>query len=162
MDLKERLMEDLKEALRSKDVQRKETIRMVRAAVRNAEIDAQRDATDVEILEIISHEVKRRNEAIDWFRKASRLDLLAVEEEQLKVLRGYLPRQLSKAEIEGAVRSVVTEMGATGMKQLGPVMREAMARLRGKADGRLVNEIAREILSGPSPRPDIGDPLSPA
>jgi uncharacterized protein YqeY len=146
MALKERLMEDLKEALRGKDVQRKDTIRMVRAAVRNAEIDAQRDATDDEILDIISREVKRRNEAIDWFRKAGRLELVAVEQEQLDVLTGYLPRQLSREEIEEAVHCVVTEMGATGMKQLGPVMREAMARLRGKADGRLVNEIAREIL----------------
>ena len=147
LDLKERLMEDLKEALRSNDVRRKEAIRMVRAAITNAEIDSQRDATDDEILDIISREAKRRHEAIGWFRKAERVDLIAVEEAQLDVLRGYLPRQLSRAEIEEAVQCVVTQLGATGMKQLGPVMRETMAQLRGEADGRLVNEIARDILS---------------
>ena len=147
MNLKERLMADLKEALREKDAPRKDTIRMIRAAIKNAEIDWQREASDEEVVEIISKEAKRRKEAVEMFRKGGREDLVTAEETGLAVIAQYLPTQLSREEIERTIRLVVAELGATDVGQLGPVMRQAMAQLKGKADGRLVNQVAREILS---------------
>lgn len=146
MSLSERLMADLKEAMRSKDVPRKEAIRMVRAAIKNAEIEWQREASDQEIVKIISGEIKRRNEALDMFRKAGRDDLVAEEEAGLAALSPYVPEQLSREEIAVVLERVITELAAEGPKQLGPVMRQAMAELKGRADGRLVSQMAREML----------------
>ena len=120
-------MADLREAMRSKNVPEKEAIRMVRAAIKNAEIDKQREATDDEVLAIIAREARRCNEAVEMFRKGRREDLVAKEEAQLDVLRRGLPRQLSREEIEQVVQRIIAESGATGMGQLGPVMRQAMA-----------------------------------
>ena len=147
MNLKERLMADLREAMRSRDVPRRGTIRLVRSAIKNAEIEWQRDATDEQILEIIAREAKRRIEAIEAFRQGGREDLVAMEQAELAILEQYLPEQLSQEEIKRVVQQVITELGASGMGQMGPVMRQAMAQLKGKADGRLVNQVAREILS---------------
>ena len=121
---------------------------MVRAAIKNADIDLQRDASEEEIQSLISREVSHRTEALEIFRQAGREDLVADEERGLAVLRQYLPEQLSRDQVVEVVQQIVTELGATGPTQLGPVMRRAMAQLRGKADGRLVNEVAQEILAG--------------
>ena len=150
MSLKERLMADLKQAMRDRDAVRRASIRMVRAAVKNAEIDWQREATDDEVVALIAQEVKRRKEAIEMFRQGRRDDLVAEEQAEMAVLCSYLPEQMSPDEIEETVRQIIADLGATNMKQLGTVMRQAMSQLKGKADGRLVNQIAREILSPPS------------
>mgnify|MGYP000851220472 CR=1 FL=1 len=147
MGLQERLMDEMKDAMRRGDISRRDTLRMVRAAVKNAEIDLRREATDQEIEDIIRREVKRRQEAIEMFRQGNRQDLIAQEEEQLAVLQEYLPEQLSRDAIQEVVEQVVSELGATGPAQMGPVMREVMARLKGRADGRLTNEIVREVLA---------------
>ena len=147
MNLKERLSADLKQAMRDKDTSRKNAIRMARAAIKNAEIEWQREASDQEVMTIIAREVKRRTEALELFRKGGREDLVAEEELGLQALKQYLPEQLSEAEIEAVVRQVVADLQATGPAQLGAVMRQAMMQLRGKADGHLVNRIAREALS---------------
>jgi hypothetical protein len=147
MGLQERLLEDMKDAMRRGDVTRRDTVRMIRAAVKNAEIDWQREATDAEIEDIIRREVKRRQEAVEMFRQGRRDDLVAEEEAQLAILDEYLPEQMSRDEIEQVVVAAVAELGATGPAQMGPVMREVMARLKGQADGRLVNEVVREVLS---------------
>jgi hypothetical protein len=133
--------------MRRGDVTRRDTVRMIRAAVKNAEIDWQREATDAEIEDIIRREVKRRQEAVEMFRQGRRDDLVAEEEAQLAILDEYLPEQMSRDEIEQVVVAAVAELGATGPAQMGPVMREVMARLKGQADGRLVNEVVREVLS---------------
>jgi uncharacterized protein len=147
MNLKERLMADMYDAMRNKDVPRREAIRMIRAAIKNAEIAWQRDASDEDILTLISQEIKRRVEALEMFRKGGRADLVAEEEAGLAVLRPYLPQQMSRAEIMEAVQHIIAAQGATKLEQVGSVMRQAMADLKGKADGRLVNEVAREMLS---------------
>ena len=148
MNLKERLMTDLKQALRDRDVPRREAIRMVRAAIKNAEIELQRNVTDEQVQAIISREIRRRTEALGMFRKAGRDDLVAEEEAGLAALQQYLPEQLSRDQIAEIVGQIITDLGATGLDQLGPVMREAMAQLKGQADGRLVNQVAREMLAG--------------
>ena len=147
MTLQDQLMADLRDAMRSKDAPRRSAIRMVRAAVKNAEIDWQREATDEEVIAIISGEVMRRREALGLFRQAGRDDLVNEEEMGLAILEAYLPRQLGQEEIEQVVAQIIAEIGATGVSQLGGVMRQAMSQLKGKADGKLVNQIVREILS---------------
>ena len=147
MKLQDQLMADLREAMRNKDAPRRAAIRMVRAAIQNAEIHWQREATDEEIIAIISGEVKRRREALDLFRQGGRDDLVAEEQTGLAILEVYLPKQLEREEIEQIVAQIVAEVGATDVRQLGGVMRQAMSQLKGKADGKLVNQIAREILS---------------
>ena len=147
MNLHERLMDDLKEALRQHDEPRKAAIRMVRASIKNAEITMQRETTDVEIQEIISREIKKRAEAVEMFRKGGRQDLVAAEELEIEMLKQYLPKQMSPAEVAEAVQEIIDQLGAIGPEQLGPVMKQAMGHLKGKADGRLVNQVARELLS---------------
>ncbi len=147
MNLKERLMADLQGAMRSKDVPRREAIRMIRAAIKNAEIAWRRDASDEDVQALISQEIKRRVEALEMFRKGGRADLVAEEEAGLAVLRPYLPQQMSREQIMEAVQRVITAQGATKLEQMGAVMRQVMADLKGKADGRLVNEMVREMLS---------------
>jgi len=145
--LKERLMTDLQEAMRSRDTIRREAIRMVRAGVKNAEIEWQRDATDSEVQNIIAREIRRRMEALDLYRKAGREDLISEEEAGIAALRPYLPQQMPEDQIRAVVERIVSELGASGPKQMGPVMRQAMIELKGKADGRKVNEIVRDILT---------------
>lgn len=147
MTIKERLMADLKTAMREQDVVRRDTIRMARAAVLNFEKAQLRDATEDEVIAILTREVKQRNESIEMFRQGKREDLVAEEQAQLVILEEYLPRQLGQQEIEQALQNVIAELGATGPQQLGAVMREAMSRLKGQADGRLVNQLAREMLN---------------
>jgi len=144
--IKERLMADLKQAMREGDTVRRDAIRMARAAILNYEKAQLKEATEEEVIAVLLHEVKQRNESIELFRQGHRDDLVAAEEAQIAVLQMYLPRQLEPEEIEQAVRNIIAELGASGPQQLGIVMREAMSRLKGQADGRLVNQIARELL----------------
>lgn len=147
MNLQERMMQDLKQALRDKDEVRKEILRLVRSGINYAEIELQRQATDEEVQQIIAREIRRRNEAIEMFHKGGREDLVAIDERQRSILEQYQPRQLPREEIEPVVQGIVAEFGATDVSQMGAVMRQAMAQLKGKANGALVNKIVREILS---------------
>lgn len=153
MGLREQLMDDLKEAMREKDETRKRAIRSVVADIKRAEteLDAngQRVSLDDDaILRVIAKQARERQESIDAFRSGGREDLVAWEEADLAVLQGYLPRQMSREEIEVEVRQVIAEVGATGPQDMGKVMKPLMARLKGRADGRLANQIVRELLAG--------------
>ncbi len=153
MGLREQLTADLKEAMRQKDEVRKTTIRSVIAAIKQAEtqLDAQGQRVhldDDDILALIAKQAKMRRESILEFRKGGRQDLVDREEAELAILQGYLPQQLSREEIEAEARRVVAEVGAAGPRDMGKVMKPLMARLRGRADGRLVNQVVRELLAG--------------
>lgn len=152
MNLKDRLNNDLKQAIRQGDERRKSTIRLVRAAITNAEIERGKELGDEEVLAIIASQVKQRRESVAEFAKGGRQDLVDQEEEELRILLGYLPAQMSRQEIEAAARQVIAEVGATGLAQMGEVMRRLMPQLKGKADGSLVNQVVREILSGEDTR----------
>ena len=145
-NLKEQLMTDLQEAMRSHDALRRDVIRMVRAAIVNAEIAWQRSASDEEIVELLRKEVKRHQESIELFRQGGREDLAQQEEAELRVVESYLPRQLSEPEIREAVQRIIAGLGVQGPAAMGAVMKRAMEELRGKADGRLVNQVARDLL----------------
>jgi uncharacterized protein YqeY len=150
MSLKDRLTEDLKQAMRQADERRKSTIRLVRAAITNAEIERGEELGDDEVLAVIAKEAKQRREAVTEFAKAGRQDLVDQEEEELRILLSYLPAQMSRDEIEVAAQQVIAEVGATSMAQMGEVMRQLMSQLKGKADGSLVNQVVKEILTSES------------
>jgi uncharacterized protein YqeY len=148
MTLKHRLTEDLKQAMREGDERRKSTIRMVRAAITNTEIERGEQLGDEDVLAVIAKQAKQRRESVAEFAKAGRQDLVDQEERELQILLSYLPAQMSRDEIEVAAQEVITEVGATSMAQMGEVMRRLMPQLKGKADGSLVNQVVREILTG--------------
>jgi len=147
MSLADRLMADLRDAMRARDVVARETIRMARTAMQYAAIELQREPTDQEALDILLREVKRRRESIELFKQGKREDLVAAEEAEIQVLERYLPKQMTRDEIVVAVQEIANELGITSLAQMGPLMREAMARLKGEADGKVVSEVARELLS---------------
>ena len=153
MGHREQLMDDLKQAMREKDETRKRAIRSVLAAIKKAETeldaDGQRVSMDDDaILRVIAKQAKERQESIDAFRSGGRDDLVAREEADLAVLQDYLPQQMSQDELEAEARQVIAEVGATGPRDIGKVMKPLMARLKGRADGRLANQIVRELLAG--------------
>lgn len=153
MDLREQLMDDLKGAMRQRDERRKQTIRSVIAALKQAEtqLDPSGARTVLDekgILALISKQAKIRQESIDAFRAGGREDLVAREEAELELLQAYLPRQLTREEIETQARRIIGETGASSPSDIGKVMKPLMAELRGTADGRLVNQVVRELLAG--------------
>jgi len=148
MSLKQQLQEDLKEALRARDGRRKAVIRMALAGIINAEVEHGDELDDADVIAVLQKQARQRRDAISELRQANRPDLLAEEEAQLVILAEYLPRLLSREEVAEEARQVIAEVGATGMGQMGPVMRQLMSKLRGRADGGVVNAVVRELLSG--------------
>jgi uncharacterized protein YqeY len=157
VSLKQKLADDLKDAMRSGDETRKGTLRMLVTAVQNAEIAAvdvkdpdavRKDLGDEEVLGVIAKQAKQRRESIDEFTKAQRKDLADKEAAELKVIEAYLPAMMSGEEIEAEARAVIAETGASGPADKGKVMPVLMKRLAGKADGRAINEVVTQLLSG--------------
>lgn len=148
VSIKSQLQDDLKEALRARDERRKNVIRMALAAIVNAEVERGGELGDGDVVAVLQKEARRRQETIAELRQANRPELLAEEEAELEILEQYLPRLLSREEIGQEARRVIAELGATGMGQMGAVMRQLMSELKGRADGRLVNEVVRELLAG--------------
>lgn len=148
MTLKERLAADLREALRGGDEPRKTTIRMATASIRNAEIAAGRELDDAGVLHVLQREVKQRRDSIEEFRKGSRQDLIDKEQAEITILQAYLPQQLSRDEVLAEARQVVAETGARGPGDKARVMPVLIKRLAGKAEGRTINEVVTELLSG--------------
>lgn len=148
MSLAEKLQEDMKLAMKSRDELRLSTIRLLRSSVSYARINKGEELTDDEVLEVISREAKRRREAIDAADAGGRSDVADKERAELEILNGYLPKQLDEAEIEAIAREVVAEVGVTDLKDRGKVMGPLMARIRGKADGKLAGQVVERILRG--------------
>ncbi len=146
-NLKQKLNDDLRQAMRSGDKVRRSTIRLLMAAIGNAEI-ARRDALeDDDILGIIAKEARLRKESIEAFKQGDRQDLVAQEEAELAVLQEYLPQQISREEILEAARLIIEEVGARGPGDKGKVMPKLIAQLKGKADGREINTVVTELLA---------------
>ena len=146
--LQEKLMDDLKTAMKGRDKLRHLVISLVRAAIKNAEIAQQRTMEDPDVLGIIAKEAKLRRESIEAFKKGDRPDLVAKEEAELAILLEYLPKQISRDEIVAAARQVIAEVGAQGPADKGKVMPKLMPQLKGKAEGREINDIVTKLLSG--------------
>ena len=144
--LKEKLLEDLKISMRDKNVVRKNTVQMIRAAILQIEKDTGNEVDDAKIIDIIAKEMKKKKDAMADFEKAERQDLIDQTNQEMKVLEEYLPKQLSKDEIKEIVSKVIEETGATSMKDMGIVMKEAKAVIGAGADGKTINEVVKELL----------------
>lgn len=148
MGLAEQLTEEMKAAMKAGPggKARLEVIRYLRAAMKNAEIDKHAPLTDDEILGIISKQVKQLKDSAEEFRKGGREDLVAKAQAEAEILSGYLPQQMSEDEVRELARQVIAEVGAQGPKEMGRVMGPLVARTKGRADGKLVNQVVRELL----------------
>lgn len=142
-----RLEADLKTAMKNGEKRRVATLRLLLSALKNERIQAQRELTDEEVEAAIRRAVKQRREAIEQYERGGRRDLVEAETEELAVLQGYLPQELSESEIEQAVRSIAAEKGYSSAKDVGLAMKELMARYRGRVDGKRAQEIARRLLT---------------
>lgn len=149
MTLKERLVEDMKVAMKAKEEGkvRLSVIRMARAAIKNAEIDKKIEFNDEQVVEVLTREVKMRRDSLEAYENANRPEEIKLLHEELAVLMEYLPQQLSEGEIRRLVQETVAQVGAQGPKDLGKVMGTLTSKTKGRADGKLVNQIVREILS---------------
>jgi len=144
--LKQKLADDLKQAMRDGDKVKRSAIRLAMAAIKNTEIARQTVLEDGDILGVITKEVRQRKESIEAFKKGGRQELVAIEEAEMAVLEQYLPRQMSRDEIVAEARRIIDEVGAEGIRDKGKVMPPLIARLKGKADGREINEVVTELL----------------
>jgi len=142
------IQEDLKRSMKAKDGNRVSVLRFLLSSIQNREIEKRDALDDEEVLAEITTSAKRRKESMEAFGEGGRMDLVEKEAAELAILQEYLPEQLSPDEIRGVVQEVVEAVGAKTASDLGKVMKELMPRLRGKADGKLVNEIVQEALSG--------------
>ncbi len=147
ISLKQKLADDLKQAMKGGDRVRRSVIRLLLAAIRNPEIARQSNVTDGDILGIIAKDVKRHEESIEAFKQGNRQDLVSQEEAELAVLEEYLPRQMTRDEIIAEARRVIEEVGAQGPGDKGKVMPKLIAQLKGRADGREINAVVTELLT---------------
>lgn len=148
MALQDQLMADLREAMRAGDVERREAIRMLRAAILNQEIEVGHPLGDDEAAAVVMRLAKRHRESIEEFQRGNRPDLVTHEQAQLAAIEAYLPRQMGRDEVEAHVRAAIAATGAASPGDVGKVMRQLSAELRGKADLKLVNQVALELLRG--------------
>ena len=146
-ELKQKLTDDLKQAMRSGDKVRRLVIRSVMAAIKNAEIARQATLEDSDILGIVAKEVRQHKESIEAFKSGNRQDLVTKEEAELAVLNEYLPQQMTRDEITAEAHRVIEEVRAQGLSDKGKVMPKLIAQLKGRADGREINTIVTELLS---------------
>ena len=145
--LKVKLLEDLKDAMKAKNVNKKNAVQMVRTAILQIEKDKGIEVSDEQILGIVAKEVKTRKDAIAEYEQANREDLIEKANEEIKALEEYLPKQLTDEELVAEVKKVIEKLNATSMKDMGPVMKEAKATIGAQADGKRINEVVKSLLA---------------
>ena len=148
MSIQAEISAALKDAMREKNEAKLTSLRSVLTAIKNREKEVRRSLEDPEVISLISSQIKQRKESIDYYRKAGREDLVKAEESEMQILQAYMPEELSADEMSQALDQVISEVGAVSMKDMGKVMKAAMAKLAGRADGRAINEMVKEKLSG--------------
>ena len=147
MSLYDTILLDLRKSIKGQDKEKLSVLRGLKTAIKNKQIELRQELNDDQILAVISSELKKRKEAIEMFGEGSRQDLVEKEEAEIEILSSYLPPQLSEEEIKETLAQVIEEVSASSPKDLGKVMKSAMVKLAGRADGREVNRLARELLS---------------
>lgn len=145
--LKEQLLQDLKTAMKEKDINRKNTIQMVRAAILQVEKDKKIELEDNQILEVIAKELKKRKDSLADYEKSGREDLINNLKEEMATLETYLPKMLSEEELTEKIKEIIQKVGATSIKEMGIVMKTAKEELGVTADGRQINEVVRKLLA---------------
>lgn len=147
MSLQEQISAALKDAMRARDEVKMATLRLVLTAIKKREKEARSLLEDQEVISVITTQIKQRRESIEQYRKAGREDLAQTEENELQILQGYMPEQVSEEEISNTLDEIIAEVGAASMKDMGKVMKAAMAKLAGKAEGGAINAMVKEKLS---------------
>ena len=147
MSLKERLSEDLKLSMKEKDTIKKNTVQSMRSAILQVEKDKLTTLDDDGIIEVIAQELKKRKDALPDYEKSGRQDLIDGLKREIEIITGYLPSQLSHDELDEIVKAAVDATGASSMKDMGKIMQEVMPKIKGRADGRMVNDLAKKYLS---------------
>lgn len=147
MTIEEKITSDLKEAMKAKDEMRLSCLRLLKTSIKNKQVEKGEKLKDSDIEALISSAIRKGQEAAKEFTKGNREDLAAKEEAEIKILYGYLPEQLTTVEIENIIKEIIAELEISSPKDLGKLMKAAMARMAGKAQGKEVNEIARRLLS---------------
>ena len=149
MSIKDRLTEDMKQAMKDREAGkiRLSVIRMVRASIKNVEIDHHKELSEEEVIEVLAKEVKLRRDAAEEFKKGNRLDLVETLDQEIDVLLKYLPEQLTEDEVRNLVGEAIVATGAASAKEMGKVMAALMPKIKGRADGKLVNTIVKELLN---------------
>jgi hypothetical protein len=147
MSLKEQLQADLASAMRTHDDQRRDLLRMVMAAIKQVEVDERATLDDAGVQDVIRKQIKQRRESIADLEKAGRADAIATEEADIAILESYLPQMMSRDEVEQIARAVISELGVSDVKAMGQVMAKLMPQVKGRADGRMVNEVVRTLLT---------------
>jgi uncharacterized protein len=147
MSLEERLVEEMKEAMKSNDKLRLSTIRMIRSTVKNKEIELRKPLDDEEIQRVVQGMVRKGEESLEQFKLGGRMDLVEKESKEIEILKSYLPQSLTQEEVIKVIDQTIQEVQATSLKDIGKVMKSVMPKLQGKADGKLVNKLVKERLS---------------
>jgi uncharacterized protein len=147
MGLEERLVDEMKQAMKSNDKLRLSTIRMIRSAAKNKEIELQRKLNDDDIFMVIQGMVRKGEDSIEQFQAGERLDLVEKEQQEIEILKSFLPQPLSQEQILGIIDQSIAETEASSLKDLGKVMKSVMPKLAGKADGKLINQLVKQKLS---------------
>jgi len=147
MSLKEQLNQELHDAMKARDARRRDTLRQVLTGINYLEVEVGHPLSDAEVLDVIRRDAKRHRESIEEFHKGGRQDLVEQEQAELAILETYLPQQMGRAEIEALVRQAISELGVSGKAQAGLVMKHLMAQVKGRADGKLVNQVVQELLT---------------
>ncbi len=147
MSLKDRIKNDIKEAMRAKDTQKRDTLRNLSAAIKQIEVDERRELSDADVEKILQKYVKQREDALSQFKEVGRDDLVAKEEAELKLVRSYLPEPLSDEELENIIKEIIEQTGASSMKDMGRVMKEARDAIGSRADGGRISALVKKLLS---------------
>lgn len=148
MTLRDRIEAAMRDAMRARDDQRTQTLRMAIAAAQNRRIALQRDLTDEEVVDVLTKQVKQRRESVEMYRSGGREDRAALEEAEAAILTEFLPEQLGQPEVEALARAAIVETGASSPADLGRVMGRLSPQTKGRADGRMVSEVVRRLLAG--------------
>jgi len=146
MSLSERLNEDMKQAMKSQDKFKLSVIRMIRSSIKNAEIDRRKTLDDNEVLDVLSREIKQRKDSLQEFEKAGRDDLVENLKKEIAIIAEYMPQPLSEEELKAIVRQTIQETGASSKADMGKVMSALMPQVKGRADGKLVNQLVQQFL----------------
>ena len=146
MTLKQKLQEDLKTSMKNKDTLRKSVITLIRSSIKQVEVDKRIELNDDDVIDIISKQLKQRNDSLEQFLDAGREDLVEETRSEIEVLKEYLPQQLSEEELNEIVKQTISEVGATSMKDLGKIMSVIKPKTKGRADGKLINKLVKENL----------------
>jgi len=146
MSLKEQLKSDLKDAMRNKQIEKRDAIRSINTMIKQIEVDQRVELDDQDIIKLIQKGIKQREEAISQFKDAAREDLIQKEQNQIDIFSLYLPKQLSDEELESIIKDIIQEVNASSMKDMGKIMNPAKEKIGGSADGKRINEMVKKLL----------------